>query len=190
MRFRPTPLEGVLLVEPEVFSDPRGFFMETYHAPKFAAGGIDAPFVQDNHSGSVRNTLRGLHYQLERPQGKLVRVVAGAVFDVAVDLRKGSPTFGRWHGLELSADNRLQLWIPPGFAHGFCVLSDTAEVIYKCTDVYVPGAERTLRWDDPDIRIAWPVAEPLLSEKDARAPGLKDLAGDLFAYEAPKGDPA
>jgi dTDP-4-dehydrorhamnose 3,5-epimerase len=177
MKFHPTPLPGVVLVEPTVFSDPRGFFMETYHAPKFAEAG-----VQDNHSRSVKDTLRGLHYQIERPQGKLVRVVAGEVFDVAVDIRRGSPTFGRWHGVNLSADNRLQLYVPPGFAHGFCVVSDTADVIYKCTDVYAPKGERTIRWDDPELAVAWPVARPLLSEKDAAAPTLAEMADDLFVY--------
>jgi dTDP-4-dehydrorhamnose 3,5-epimerase len=182
MKFHPTPLPGVLLVEPTVFTDPRGFFMETYHAPKFAEGGISESFVQDNHSRSVKDTLRGLHYQIERPQGKLVRVVAGEVFDVAVDIRQGSPTFGRWHGVNLSADNRLQLYVPPGFAHGFCVVSDTADVIYKCTDVYAPKGERTIRWDDPGLAIAWPVARPLLSEKDAAAPTLAEMGDDLFVY--------
>jgi dTDP-4-dehydrorhamnose 3,5-epimerase len=182
MKFHPTPLPGVVLVEPTVFSDPRGFFMETYHAPKFAEAGISEAFVQDNHSRSVQDTLRGLHYQIERPQGKLVRVVAGEVFDVAVDIRRGSPTFGRWHGVNLSADNRLQLYVPPGFAHGFCVVSDTADVIYKCTDVYAPKGERTIRWDDPELAVAWPVARPLLSEKDAAAPTLAEMADDLFVY--------
>jgi len=180
VKFHPTPLAGVVRIEPTVFTDPRGFFMETYHAPKFAAGGIAAAFVQDNHSRSVRGTLRGLHFQVGRPQGKLVRVVAGEVFDVAVDIRRGSPTFGRWHGVNLSEENRLQLYIPPGFAHGFCVVSDTADVIYKCTDVYSPQGERTIRWDDPALAIAWPVPEPLLSEKDAAAPTLAEMGDDLF----------
>ena len=182
MNFLPCPLPGVLRVEPDVFADPRGFFMETYHADKFAAGGITLPFVQDNHSRSVKGTLRGLHFQIQRPQGKLVRVVAGEVFDVAVDIRRGSPTFGRWHGETLSAENRLQLWVPPGYAHGFCVLSETADVIYKCTDVYAPGGERTIRWDDPTLAIRWPVSSPLLSAKDAAAPTLEGLGDDLFVF--------
>jgi dTDP-4-dehydrorhamnose 3,5-epimerase len=182
VKFHATPLPGVVVVEPQVFEDARGFFMETYHAPKFAEAGISEAFVQDNHSRSVKDTLRGLHYQIERPQGKLVRVVAGEVFDVAVDIRQGSPTFGRWHGVNLSADNRLQLYVPPGFAHGFCVVSDTADVIYKCTDVYAPKGERTIRWDDPELAVAWPVARPLLSEKDAAAPTLAEMADDLFVY--------
>jgi dTDP-4-dehydrorhamnose 3,5-epimerase len=184
LKFRPTALPGVVLIEPTVFQDARGFFMETYHAPRFAAAGIDVAFVQDNHSRSVRNTLRGLHYQIVRPQGKLVRVVAGEVFDVAVDLRRGSPTFARWHGAVLSAANRLQLYIPPGFAHGFCVLSDVADLIYKCTDIYAPEGERTIRWDDPRIGLAGPVAAPVLSPKDAAAPALDALGDDLFVYPA------
>ena len=170
MRLRPTELPDVIVVEPTVFEDPRGFFMETWHAEKFRAAGLDRAFVQDNHSGSVRHALRGLHYQLGRPQGKLVRVVVGEIFDVAVDLRRSSPTFGRWTGMALSAANRLQLWVPEGFAHGYYVVSERAEVIYKCTDVYVPEEERTLRWDDPDVAVAWPLGTqpPLLSAKDAK----------------------
>lgn len=182
MTFHPTPLAGVVLVEPRVFGDSRGFFMETYRADRFKEGGIDLPFVQDNHSRSLGNTLRGLHYQIEHPQGKLVRVVAGEVFDVAVDLRKGSPTFARWHGERLSADNRLQMYIPPGFAHGFCVLSEAAEVIYKCTDTYAPQGERAIRWNDPELAIDWPVANPLLSAKDADAPTLAEMRDELFVY--------
>jgi dTDP-4-dehydrorhamnose 3,5-epimerase len=180
--FHPTPLNGVVLIEPRVFEDARGFFMETYRADRFKEGGIDLPFVQDNHSRSLKGTLRGLHYQIERPQGKLLRVVSGEIFDVAVDLRKGSPTFAQWHGERLSSGNRLQLYIPPGFAHGFCVLSDTAEIVYKCTDVYSPGGERAIRWNDPELGIEWPVAEPLLSPKDAAAPSLAEMADELFVY--------
>jgi len=180
--FHPTPLAGVVRVEPKVFEDPRGFFMETYRADRFKEAGIDLPFVQDNHSRSLKGTLRGLHYQVGRPQGKLLRVVSGEVFDVAVDLRKGSPTFARWHAERLSSDNRLQLYIPPGFAHGFCVLSDMAEIVYKCTDVYAPGGERAIRWDDPELAIDWPVKEPLLSAKDAAAATLAEMRDDLFAY--------
>lgn len=183
MRVEATPLAGVLLIIPRVFEDARGFFMETYHQPRFAEAGLPAAFVQDNLSGSVARTLRGMHYQVDRPQGKLVQAVTGEVFDVAVDVRVGSPTFGRWFGATLSDRNRHQLYIPPGFAHGFCVLSDFAQVAYKCTDVYAPGGERGIRWDDPEIGIEWPVADPILSDKDRDAPLLSQLApGDLFRY--------
>ena len=180
MRLTPTELPDVMVIEPAVFEDPRGFFMETWHAEKFRAAGLDRTFVQDNHSGSVRNALRGLHYQLGRPQGKLVRVVAGEIFDVAVDLRRSSPTFGRWTGMTLSAANRLQLWVPEGFAHGYYVTGERAEVIYKCTDVYVPEEERTLRWDDPDVGIVWPLGAepPTVSAKDAK--GLAFTAAPTF----------
>lgn len=181
MKFHATPLSGVTVVEPTVFGDARGFFMETYHEPRFAEAGIRARFVQDNHSGSVRNTVRGLHYQIEHPQGKLVRCILGEIFDVAVDLRRGSPTFGKWHGTALTAENRLQLWVPPGFAHGFAVTSERAEVIYKCTDIYFPDGERSLRWDDPRVDIDWPVIDPLLSGKDVAAPLLDEIPdSDLF----------
>ena len=175
MRFRSTEIPGVLVIEPAVYQDRRGFFMETWHREKFRAAGLDRSFVQDNHSGSIRNALRGLHYQLGRPQGKLVRVVVGEVFDVAVDLRRSSSTFGRWSGLTLSVANRLQLWVPEGFAHGYYVVSERAEVVYKCTDVYVPEEERTLRWDDPDIGVAWPLGaeRPLLSAKDSNGLALR-----------------
>jgi len=175
-----TSLPGVLIVEPAVHRDARGFFLETWHQDKYAAAGIHGPFVQDNHSHSVRHTLRGLHAQVRRPQGKLVRAVQGAMFDVAVDIRPASPSFGRWFGVELSGENLRQLYIPPGFAHGFCVLSDEVDVEYKCTDVYDPGGEITVRWDDPEIGIAWPVAQPLLSPRDAAAPRLRELA-DLLS---------
>lgn len=168
MQFIPTDLAGVVLIEPKVFEDERGFFMETFHKPRFVAAGIDCEFVQDNHSRSRYGVLRGLHYQLSYPQGKLVRAVRGAVFDVAVDLRCSSATFGRWYGCELSEANRRQLYIPPGFAHGFCVTSDVAEVIYKCTDIYHPEDERTILWSDPTVGVKWPVAEPTISAKDAR----------------------
>jgi dTDP-4-dehydrorhamnose 3,5-epimerase len=186
VKFHATPLPGVVLVEPRVFEDPRGFFMETYHGPRFAAAGIAQKFVQDNHTRSVRNTLRGLHFQVTHPQGKLVRVVAGEVFDVAVDLRRGAPTFARWHGVRLSAENRMQIYVPPGFAHGFCVLSDAADVIYKCTEVYDPTGDRSIRWDDPTIGIDWPVTDPLLSAKDAAAPTLDAYTGDLFSHAGPE----
>lgn len=181
MRFTPTRIPEVILVEPEVHGDARGFFMETWHAARFAQAGIGAAFVQDNHSLSVQGTLRGLHYQLCHPQGKLVRVVRGAVFDVAVDLRRRSPDFGRWVGLELSAENRRMLWIPPGFAHGFYVLSPEAEFVYKCTDYYAPECERTLRWDDPELAIDWPLrggSAPIVSDKDAA--GLRLCEAEVY----------
>ena len=169
-----TKLDGVLLVKPRVFSDDRGFFLESYNKSVLAGAGIHHHFVQDNHSRSRRNVLRGLHYQVHHPQGKLVRAVIGEIFDVAVDLRRDSPTFGNWVGVTLSAENKHMLWIPPGFAHGFLVLSDWAEVLYKATDYYAPASERTLRWDDPDIGIDWPLAEePLLSAKDKQGESLR-----------------
>lgn len=169
MQFIPTDIPGLVVIEPHVFTDERGFFMETWQEKVFRDHDLDVRFVQDNHSRSTRGVLRGLHYQVQRPQGKLVRVVVGEVFDVAVDLRADSPTFGRWHGERLSADNRKMLWIPPGFAHGFYVLSEMAESLYKCTDFYQPQYERCLKWDDPDVAIAWPLINseaPLLSSKD------------------------
>jgi dTDP-4-dehydrorhamnose 3,5-epimerase len=162
-----TSLEGVLLIEPRVFGDNRGYFLETYHQKKYQGAGIKQPFVQDNHSHSVRGTLRGLHYQLRHPQGKLIGVVCGAIFDVAVDIRKGSPTFGKWLGIHLSAEEHRQIFIPEGFAHGFCVLSEQADVTYKCTDLYTPGDEYGIHWNDPELAIGWPVQNPILSEKDA-----------------------
>ena len=167
-----TTLAGVLILEPRVFGDARGFFMESYNRRSFAqATGLDLDFVQDNHSRSSKGVLRGLHYQLRQPQGKLVRAVRGAIFDVAVDIRRGSPTFGQWTGVELSEDNRRQLWVPAGLAHGFLVLSEAAEVLYKTTDYYAPEHERSIAWDDTAIAIDWPLAalglaEPLLSGKD------------------------
>jgi dTDP-4-dehydrorhamnose 3,5-epimerase len=172
-----TDLPGVLLIKPDVFKDDRGFFMETWQSRRFREAGIDADFVQDNFSQSSRGTLRGLHYQIQQPQGKLVRVVSGEVFDVAVDLRRSSPGFGKWVGMALSADDRYQLWVPPGFAHGFLVLSETAGFEYKCSDFYAPEFERSIRWDDPDIDIDWPLPggeQPVLSAKDADALFLKD----------------
>ena len=168
MRFLPSEIPEVLLIEPQVFGDSRGFFMETWHAAKFAAAGLDLNFVQDNHSKSVQGTLRGLHYQIRKPQGKLVRVISGEVFDVAVDLRKSSPFFGRWVGEILSAENKKMLWVPPGFGHGFYVLSPEAEFVYKCTELYAPEHERCIRWDGPELGIAWPLLAqaPLLSAKD------------------------
>ena len=168
-------IPGLLIIEPKVFGDARGFFLETWHRQRYRDAGLDVDFVQDNLSGSRRGTIRGLHFQNPRAQGKLVWVVQGEVFDVAVDLRRSSPTFGRWHGLNLSAENRLQFYIPPGFAHGFAVLSETAIFAYKCTDFYSPGDELTLKWDDPDVGVQWPIRNPTLSEKDQRGICLKDL---------------
>jgi dTDP-4-dehydrorhamnose 3,5-epimerase len=171
-----TVIPDVLVIEPKVFGDARGFFFESWNRRDFASlVGRDVEFVQDNHSASARNVLRGLHYQLHRPQGKLVRVVAGEVFDVAVDLRRSSPTFGRWVGERLSAQNHRMLWVPPGFAHGFAVLSDGAEFLYKATDYYAPDDERTLLWNDPALAIAWPLAgAPLLKPKDAAGERLAE----------------
>jgi dTDP-4-dehydrorhamnose 3,5-epimerase len=176
-----TPLTGVKLIEPRVFGDERGFFLESWNARSFAEHGLDLDFVQDNHSRSARGVLRGLHYQLENPQGKLVRVTAGAVFDVAVDVRRASPHFGRWVGYELSEANKRMLWVPPGFAHGFAVLSESADFLYKCTQFYDGSNDRGIRWNDPAIGIAWPLAgiTPQLSGKDAAAPLLADA--EVFA---------
>lgn len=175
MKVVETAIPGLLIIEPRVFGDDRGFFMETFHARKYAEAGIPGPFVQDNFSRSTRGTLRGLHFQEPNAQGKLVQVLAGAVYDVTVDVRRGSPTFGKWVGVELSAQNKRQLWVPPGFAHGFCVLSDSADFHYKCTALYAPETERGIAWNDPDLAIAWPLSgPPLLSAKDAAAPRLKD----------------
>ena len=169
-----TPLEGVLVFEPKVFKDDRGHFAETFHLERYRAAGLTLPFVQDNWSRSKRGTLRGLHFQNPRPQGKLVMVTRGAVFDVAVDIKKSSPTFGKWFGVELTEENAKQLWIPPGFAHGFVALKDDTDFLYKCTDVYVPEADAGILWNDPAIGIEWPIKEPLLSKKDAQAPRLSD----------------
>jgi dTDP-4-dehydrorhamnose 3,5-epimerase len=175
MRFRPTELPDVILVEPEVHRDQRGFFLETYHARKYAEGGIPGPFVQDNHSRSVKGTLRGLHAQRRHPQGKLVRAIDGEMFDVAVDIRRGSATFGRWVGVRLSGENFRQLYIPPGFAHGFCVLSEIVHVEYKCTDFYHAEDEIGIAWDDPQIGITWPLSDPIISAKDRSLPRLSDV---------------
>ena len=172
MKISQTSLPGVLLIEPKVFGDDRGFFFETYHAQRYAQGGMPAQLVQDNYSRSIKDTVRGLHFQEPHAQGKLVQVFQGAVFDVAVDVRSGSPTFKRWFGIELSSENKYQLWIPPGFAHGFCVISESADFCYKCTDFYFADAERCIAWDDPELGIGWPVARPILSKKDASAPRL------------------
>ena len=182
MNFAPTTIPDVILISPQIFGDERGFFLETYQASKFAAAGIPATFVQDNHSGSQRGTLRGLHYQIQQTQGKLVRVVAGEIFDVAVDIRRSSPAFGRWVGEILSAENKRQLWVPPGFAHGFFVLSEWAEVLYKATDFYAPEWERSILWNDPAIGVEWPIlsgTEPLLSAKDMQG----KLLGEAELFE-------
>jgi dTDP-4-dehydrorhamnose 3,5-epimerase len=171
VKFQNTPLRDVTLIEPQVFGDERGFFMESWHSEKFAAAGIDATFVQDNHSRSAKWTLRGLHFQVHHTQGKLVRVAAGSVFDVVVDLRRSSPSFGKWWGVELSAENHRMLWVPKGLAHGILVTSDSADFLYKCTDVYSPAHERTLAWNDPVLAIDWPLPQglsPKLSPKDAQ----------------------
>jgi dTDP-4-dehydrorhamnose 3,5-epimerase len=184
MRVIPTALTDVLLIEPEVFSDNRGFFFESFNKRRFAeATGLDVDFLQDNHSLSKKGTLRGLHYQLEQPQGKLVRVIEGSIFDVAVDIRRSSPTFGHWVGEELSHENKKQLWVPPGYAHGFLTLSDTAQVIYKTTDYYVPEDERSIIWSDETIGIDWPDLDspPMLSPKDLDAPNLDAAELPLFA---------
>ncbi len=182
MRLTPTRLKDVLIVEPDVFKDNRGFFLESYHSRKFAEAGLKVVFVQDNHSRSGKGTLRGLHAQLKNPQGKLMRVVQGEIFDVAVDARPGSPSFGQWVGEKLSAENFRQFYIPPGFLHGFCVTGDFAEVEYKCTDFYDPSDEVGVRWDDPDLKIQWPVAGPVLSEKDKKLPSFREIAGKLEIY--------
>lgn len=182
MRVLPTDLPEVLLVEPDVYRDTRGFFLETWHQARYEAAGIPGPFVQDNHSHSGRHTLRGLHAQREREQGKLVRASAGEMFDVAVDIRRGSPRFGRWVGFVLSGENFRQLWIPPGFAHGFCVLSDEVHVEYKCTGYYDKSDELAIAWNDPEIGIEWPVASPMLSDKDRSAAPLRAQLERLPAY--------
>lgn len=177
MKVLETPIAGLLVLEPRVFGDARGFFLESWNERTFReATGVTQPFVQDNHSRSAQGVLRGLHYQLQQPQGKLVRVVRGSVFDVAVDLRRASPTFGHWHGVELSEDNHRQLWVPPGFGHGFLVTSPSADFLYKTTDYYAPQHERCVRWDDPALAIDWPLggAAPVLSDKDRQGRLLAD----------------
>lgn len=185
MRFIPSDLPGVIVVEPDVHRDSRGFFLETYHAEKYAVAGILGPFVQDNHSRSVHATLRGLHLQVARPQAKLLRVIEGEIYDVAVDVRRGSPTFGRWVGVTLSADSHRQCYVPVGFAHGFSVISETAQVAYKCTDVYDPDAELGIAWDDPEIGIRWPIAQPILSDRDRANPRLAAVREGLPVYVPP-----
>ena len=179
MKFVPAELAGVIVVEPDVHRDSRGYFLEAYNAQKYKAGGIDGPFVQDNNSRSMEGTLRGLHLQLRRPQGKLIRVIEGEIYDVAVDVRRGSPSFGRWVGVRLSGDNFKQCYVPPGFAHGFAVVSPIALVEYKCTDVYDPSDEIGIAWNDPALAIPWPVGQPFLSERDRRNPILAEVMDEL-----------
>ena len=186
MRVIDTPLPEVKLLEPRVFGDSRGFFMESHQQQRYAEAGIPGPFVQDNHSRSMGGVLRGLHYQLRRPQGKLVRVSRGVVFDVAVDIRQGSPHFGQWYGVVLSDTNHWQLWVPPGFAHGFCVLSETADFEYKCTDYYQPDDDYGLRWDCPEIGIDWPLGRPVLSEKDQAHPDLRSAPAEHLPRYRPE----
>lgn len=178
MKVHKTKLPGVILLEPKVFGDPRGYFLETYHQEKYAAAGLQKPFVQDNHSFSGRGILRGLHYQLQYPQGKLLYVLTGEIYDVAVDIRRGSPTFGQWEPFNLSAENKRQLFIPEGFAHGFYVVSDGADVLYKCTDLYHPEDDRGILWSDPNLGIDWPIPEgenPKLSPKDEKYSALGEV---------------
>ena len=173
-------LGEIIMVEPQVFKDDRGFFLETYHQTRYTEKGIDQPFVQDNHSHSRKGSIRGLHYQLKHPQGKLVYAVTGRILDVVLDIRRGSPTFGNWCGAHLSAENKHQIYIPPGFAHGFSVLSDRADVIYKCTDFYTPGDEYGVLWNDPDLEIDWGVDNPILSPKDLENSQLSRIPRDLL----------
>ena len=183
MKLTPTSLDGVLVLEPRIFKDERGFFLETFNGGELEDTPVGATFVQSNHSRSTRGVLRGLHYQLSNPQGKLVHVARGSIFDVAVDIRRGSPSFGKWTGIELNDDNLLSLWIPPGFAHGFCVLSDVADVIYKCTTLYDPSDDHGVAWDDASIGIEWPAVDPIISSKDTRWEGLSESRADLPSFE-------
>ncbi len=182
MRVVPSELPEVLVIEPDVVRDGRGFFLETYHADRYDAHGIPGPFVQDNHSQSIGGTVRGLHLQRRRMQGKLIRVIEGEIYDVAVDVRRGSPTFGRWVAVTLSASNFKQCYIPPGFAHGFCVTSEVAQVEYKCTALYDPASELGIAWNDPTLAVAWPTSQPILSPRDSRNPTLTAQADQLPAY--------
>ena len=179
MKLVPTALDGVMILEPRVFRDERGFFLETFNAGALAGTPLETTFVQDNHSRSTKGVLRGLHYQLKNPQGKLVRVIRGSIFDVAVDIRVGSPNFGRWTGVQLDDENLRSLWIPPGFAHGFCVLSDEVDVVYKCTTLYDAADDRGVAWNDSRIGIDWPVSDPVISEKDRKWVGLSETRADL-----------
>lgn len=186
MRVIPAEIPEVLLIEPDVFTDTRGFFLETFHAERYAAHGMPGPFVQDNHSRSVQGTVRGLHLQLTHPQAKLIRVVVGEIFDVAVDVRVGSPTFGNWVGVRLSAESFRQCYIPPGFAHGFSVLSPIAEIEYKCTDIYDPAGQLGLLWNDPALAIPWGVETPVLSDRDRDNPTIREALDRLPRYDATK----
>lgn len=183
MQVTPTDIPGVVIVEPKVFRDARGFFLESYHEQKYRQAGIDIVFVQDNHSLSARHTLRGLHLQKQYPQGKLIRVLEGEIFDVAVEVRKGSPHFGKWVGVMLSAENHKQLYVPPGMAHGFCVVSERAQVEYKCTDFYHPEDELTIQWDDAQIGVDWPTDKPILSNKDQNGLTLEAAMDQLPKFE-------
>ncbi len=184
MKINTTPIDGLLVLEPDVFKDKRGFFLETYHVQKYRTLGIERKFVQDNVSCSSRGILRGLHFQYRHPQAKLVQVLSGEVFDVAVDIRLGSPTFGKWFGIMLSQDNLYQMFIPEGFAHGYCVTSETAIFAYKCSDFYSPADEGGLLWSDPEVGIQWPVSDPILSQKDSFLPRLSELPEDqLTAFD-------
>lgn len=180
MKVEQTPLEGLLIVKPDVHGDARGFFLETFQAERYSEHGLPLSFVQDNLSRSRKGVLRGLHFQKEHPQGKLLSVIRGAVFDVAVDIRRNSRTFGKWHGVNLSEENHLQIFVPPGFAHGFCVTSDIVDFTYKCTDYYRLDDEYGIAWNDPDIAIEWPVENPVLSEKDQKLPRFIEIAGDTL----------
>lgn len=184
MEFSRTSIPDVILVQPTIHRDQRGFFLETYRANTYAEGGIEPAFVQDNHSHSLRGALRGLHIQVSPPQGKLVRAAAGQIFDVAVDVRIGSPTYLQWVGVNLSDMDHHQLYLPPGFLHGFCVLSEEADVAYKCTDYYAAKGELTVAWDDPAIGIEWPISDPILSSRDAAAPGIQEIEERLPRYRA------
>ena len=184
MKCHRTELDGVLIIEPQVHRDSRGFLVESYHNERYHDAGISLDFVQDNHSSSLAGTLRGLHAQRLEPQGKLVRAIEGEIFDVAVDIRSGSPTFARWVGVNLSAENFKQIYIPTGYAHGFCVLSERAQVEYKCTALYAPDDQIVVAWDDPDIGIEWPIAAPTLSDRDSTAPRLRQIEASLPVYES------
>ena len=188
MKVIPGRLSGLVLIEPTVHGDARGFFLESYNRRTLADCGIHCEFVQDNHSGSVRNVLRGLHFQARHGQDKLVRVLHGEIYDVAVDIRRSSPTYGQWESVVLSAENRRMLFVPVGFAHGFCVLSETAEFSYKCSDYYSPPDERGIRWDDPDLAIPWPVTDPILSDRDRHLPRFRDLLHRSASDQDRKGD--
>ena len=185
MKVFTTCLEGVFIIEPKIFEDSRGFFMEIHHQTRYQQSGVNGRFVQDNFSYSIKNTLRGLHYQLPHPQAKLIQVITGEIYDVAVDIRQGSSTFGKWTGVHLSDKNHRQIFIPEGFAHGFCVLSETAHVLYKCTALYHPDDEKGILWSDPGIGIDWPVADPFLSGKDQRYPNISEIPPEhLFAIHS------